>query len=354
MTSRPGTLCLSAIAALLLVAAGGWWWLHGRMPSDVSTKSKGIEVRRIGAARPTTLASNSTPAEVAAKTAVGPSLALPPDNAPLAEVFDELKARADAGDAHAACRLAVDLLDCGAVDATAQGQLDGLRTREATSEHKGNLTEANGYAEMQAQVVAAQQRCARIGQDQIALAGNYLRAAAKAGVPEAMLRYADGQGFGRALGLAALRDPNFDTWRREAPEMMRASLAAGRPGAAMVLADAYRTDTQAYFSALVPNDATQARAYSVLFLRLMGKDAPAGAATVAPETLAQMRAAGIDTSAMDPTPDELRQAEAQADQMYRDYFGGRPLTDKRSMSRWLVVGPRTTLATDTSAPPRCN
>ena len=353
MTSRQSTRRLAVIAALLLSAAGGWWWLHGRIQSDVSTPSTGIEAPSTGAARSTTTANNSTPADVAKKTTAGPVRPLPPDNTPLADVFDELTSRADAGDAHAACRLAVDLLDCGTLNASEQGQLDGLRKSEIAAEKKGNLSEANGYAEMQSQLVAARQRCAGIDEEHIEMAGKYLRRAAKAGVPEAMLRYADGQGFGRAPGLSALRNPDFDAWRREAPNFMRASLQSGRPEAVLALADAYRTDSETYFSALVPNDVVLARAYYVVYLRLLGKNAPADKPMSA-EELAQLRRAGVDTSAANPTPDQLRRADAEADRLYRSYFEGRPLTNRRSVARWLMVGPRITTEREAAPPPRCN
>ena len=42
----------------------------------------------------------------------GSAVALPPPGTPLAEIFDELKARADAGDADAASRLFQDLQHC--------------------------------------------------------------------------------------------------------------------------------------------------------------------------------------------------------------------------------------------------
>lgn len=355
MTTRRQTLRLTTIATLLVAAAGGWWWLHQRSPPDArGAPTATFAATPDAAPQPS---KDATVAQDAMKTAspAGPARPLPPDDTPLADVFAELKSRADAGDAHAACRLAVDLLDCGAIERNAAQQFDRLRTREDMSDRKGELDEANRYADMQARLLAARQRCARIDADQIAMAGDYLRRAAKAGVPEAMLRYAVGQGFGGGSPLAALRDPGFDAWRRDAPAMMQASLRDGQPEAVAMLADAYRDDDTLLFSALVPNDTVQARAYHVLRQRLLGRAGPADTSPVTPEVLAQMRAAGIDTRAMSPTPDQLRQADAHAGRLYRDYFGGRPLADPKSIGQWLSVGPRLgTGPDDPAAPARCD
>lgn len=234
---------------------------------------------------------------------------LPPEDAPLAQVFDTLKQRADAGDAHAACRLAVKLLQCRnlpTLQALAGGATEeGGHDNEADYSREGNLAAANFFAEAKLRLLEAQERCKDISKEQNAFAARYLHQAARAGISDAIVRYADGQAFDPMAMFGMLRDPAFDAWRREAPELAMQALRQGNPKAAFLLYGAYSSD-HSLFAGLVRDDPVQARAFRLLLETLKG----------APHRRDDSLA-----------PAQQEAAEALADRMYRDDFHGRPLSD---------------------------
>ena len=236
--------------------------------------------------------------------------ALPPQDAPVAQVFDALKQRADAGDAHAACRLAVDLLRCRdlpMLQAVAASPAEGGHDKEADFAQRGNLAAANFFAEAKPGALEARQQCEGVSKAQAALAARYLRQAARAGIADAIVPYVDGKAFDPLAMFGMLRDPQFDAWRREAPELAMQALREGEPKAVSLLYGAYSGD-HSLFAGLVRDDPVQARAFRILLETLQG----------APHRR---------DDALAPAQQEA--AEALADRMYRDDFHARPLSGDR-------------------------
>jgi len=105
------------IAAIVIVAlAAGWWLGRGTAPArgsmaaenaDADSGHSRVNARANAPKRPVAHTQSSTPANTASV-----SKPLPPPGTPLKQTFDELKARADAGDVEAASRLLRDTLRC--------------------------------------------------------------------------------------------------------------------------------------------------------------------------------------------------------------------------------------------------
>ena len=239
------------------------------------------------------------------------SAALPPADARVPAVFAELQQRADQGDAHAACRLAVSLLDCRALDSWPQPVDPDEEERMLERAH--GAAAANFAAQLRLGMIAARQRCAGVTDAQKALAPHYLRQAARAGVNEALVRYADGATFPQDGPFRVLRDPAFDLWRSEAPAMMQRALHQGEPAAVAILWMAYTSDTS-FFTGLVPDDRVRGAAFRLLMSRLSGKGS---------RPLENL------------TSDEIRRAREEAARMHRDFFGNEVIAADGSLQAAL-------------------
>lgn len=192
---KPGRILLTVA---LLVAAGASFLLLQPAPETVEP----------AAAKAPPAQLTGLPLDVSAK----PSRDIPRFDAggvpaprqPLPPV-PALVARADSGDARAACQLAAELHLCREQAVMARGQ-------------------PSPPAE------PASERCAVLLERHVGQHFAWLRQAAFAGEPEAMLRYAVGEAFGMpGESYAFLRSPDFDTWRREAPAMLQTLFEAGYP-----------------------------------------------------------------------------------------------------------------------------
>lgn len=255
----------------------------------------------------------------AARRPADPSPPLPPLPAPglpLAEQLDALVARADAGDGHAACRLAMRLQRCGHASRVVErlhahmAGFDAVVARE-TPERAARLDDMLDAHQ------SALRDCAGLSPALQSRAGEYLRQAALAGVPDAMISYAAGHhldfgggvayvGAGGGFGgdYAWLRDPAFETWRREAPRMMDAALADGRLDAVHLLHIAYFPER----GPLLP-------------LRLILPADPVRAAAL--ERLQQLLFNSRGLTRVDVTPAQAHDAAELAGRWHREYFGER-------------------------------
>lgn len=231
---------------------------------------------------------------------------LPPADAPLALILGPLQERADRGEGKAACRLALELVRCAQIR-----WWDGVQTRRASSfydeaqhEKAGRLDAADQAAMSNLWHLERMQACTAVSDDLLARRGDYLRQAALAGEPEAMLRYADGQHFPMdARGVFA--DPGFEAWRREAPVMLQRALASGHPDAVLQNAFARMSDF-GYLASLVPDDMEQAQAYMHLYTRVYGRPEPLGTARL-----------GIESQ---------RRVREMSARLHQQYFNGRTFT----------------------------
>jgi hypothetical protein len=290
---------LVAVCALVGVALTAAWWtptgfreaVAAMIPARSAAGASGTVDPRVPASA----------ARAHERNRAGDFEPLPPINAPLANTYALLKQRADHNDGHAACRLAVDLISCRnlpLLQMVADGP-DG--ENEAMFAKQGNLEAANAFAEMKLASIRARQRCEGITLAQTARASVYLKQAAQAGIGDAVVRYADGQGFDPRGMFGVLRDPGFDAWRREARAMALRALRQGNRDAAQLLWLAYSGD-YSLFGGLVADDAVQSQAYQVLLDRLYGR-------TTRPSPALSAR--------------QEQEAEATGERMHRHYFDGR-------------------------------
>lgn len=197
--------------------------------------------------------------------------------------LSELAARADGGDARAACQLAAELQAC-----RQQAVLAGPRR---VGSDKGPPA-----------------RCSELVEKYGDRHFTYLRQAAFAGEPEAMLRYAMGEAFGvPGESYAFLATPDFDTWRREAPAMLQTVFEAGYPEAALHLMLAQEPMLGGQLTALLPPDPLRERARAGLLVLFAGQH-PEAAKIV------------ISLPQVDPALDQ--EAQALARRWHVEYFNG--------------------------------
>lgn len=237
--------------------------------------------------------------------------ALPPAGTPVLDFFDGLKKRADAGDARAACRLAVELIRCRtSAETTSRGGLDQMRELEEGFAKDEKLVAADWLAARQLRHIEATQRCSGVTETQHRLAGHYLQQAARSGINEALVRFADGQGFHSTQSMyGVLQEPQFEQWRRDAPGFVQQALAQGEPAATQLLIMAY-SDDNSLFAGLVRDDPVAFRAQRLLQARLRGS----------PVTVAT----NLD-------PQQEGQAQAQAARMHRAYFDSAVVPKEKSL-----------------------
>ncbi len=246
-----------------LLAVAGIWWLRSERPSAIGEA-------------PADIASNASPANAAmpaqgdapATPAANSPAPLPPQDAPLAQIIGPLQQRADRGDRKAACRLAMELLRCNYVAFSAGIQTNDGLDYEAKLLREGKIAAADAAASRELHQLERLIDCRAVPEALKARGAHYLVQAARAGEPEAMLRYADGQ-YWRADGRGVLSDPGFDAWRREAPVMLQRALEAGYPDAAFYLHIAYASDL-GFMVSLVEDDPEKALAAHYLHTLLFG------------------------------------------------------------------------------------
>jgi hypothetical protein len=300
---------IAAVLALVL-------FVHGRWSSEPAATSGQPDLAPAAAEAtpPDDPASGREP--VRPRTETGKPL--PPPGTPIAQIVDSLKTRADAGDSRAACRLAVELLRCQHLEQSkAFETADGLPL-DVSMARRGALDAADRMAEMEIRKIQLGQQCQAVEPALIAKAAHYLASAARAGEPEAMLRYATGEHHGVLGELGFIRDPDFERWRRDAPGMLLRAAQAGRVDAANALATAYRTDGGPY-SGLIPDDPLQGQAWRLLVSRLVGSSLP---------TL-ETNDAAIQA-----------QATALAEQWHQRYFNNAVLVGGlAALSRWPLHMP---------------
>ena len=287
---------------LICIICIGAWLLRTVTTHAVAKPSAGsaaIVASHAGDPVPTTVPTSSTrPARA--------SEPLPLADAPVAQIYGGLKQRADAGDAHAACRLAIELIRCRnlpLMEAVTDMPAGGGDNEDAAARN-GKLAEANFFADAKLGVIQARRNCRDVSRGQIALAPAYLHQAARAGLGDAIVRYADGQAFDPRAMFGVLHDPLLDAWRREAPTLVLQALRQGNPSAVFLLYSAYSGDSS-LFGGLIPDDPVQARAYRILVERLLS------------------RTSRPDSSL---TPEQEAAADVFAARMYHEDFHDNPLS----------------------------
>lgn len=253
---------LALVAGAVLVFGPG-------KPSDGQVQSG----TGLSAPRPDPPPREPSPGEPSVTPAPSPNSAaalprMPAADAPLALSLDTLVTRADAGDPQAACRLAMELLRCEYNQHLMATIGAFFHEQEARLEASGELDAADKMAADELAKIEVARQCRAVPEALRTRAPHYLGQAARAGHPEAMVRYADSQHW-PPDGRGVFSDPEFERWRRDAPAMLQRAFAAGVPEAAFVLIDAYQSN-HGMVGALIPDDPVKAEALRLLMVRLHG------------------------------------------------------------------------------------
>lgn len=251
------------LGAVAVLAAASLWYGQRDTPDSLGVAVKPAATAPEAAARDVAA---DPPSDRARGQSPWP--ALPAVDAPLATILLPLSDRADRGDAKAACRLAMELIRCQATAYYLSIGVFNYPGLEKKFEAEGNLKAADSIAANQMELLLRSQECQAVPGDLRDRSAHYLAMAARAGEPEAMLRYADGMHW-PLDGRGVYSGPEFDTWRRDAPRMLRRAFEAGIPEAPFLYWVAYQDDFGA-LSALIPNDPVKAEAIRMLMMRLHG------------------------------------------------------------------------------------
>lgn len=292
MNLKRWALALLSVAAILAV----WWVSLEPKPTPPAPAAE--------RAAPTLgdPAGTDTPSRAAASLPP-----LPLTGVPLREAFPSLRARAESGDARAACRLALELLRCREV---ARESSDEMKQVEATlADPEANVDPALRVqmARQVAMLQGLQRSCAGLPEEASGEAARFLRQAALADEPAALYLYAAGEGFDQRAGFAFIGSPLFDQWRGEAAAMMDRALAAGDARAAHALQQAHLHDI-GLFAGAVADDPLHAHAFGNLVSLLFG------------DTLSQM----FGPQPVPPVPPETAaEAAGMASRWHHEFFGGR-------------------------------
>lgn len=316
------------LAIVLCTAAVIAWW--PRPDSTPATAQASPALPAIPAPTPT--APGPTPSPPATPSPAPPA-PLPAGESRLADLAPLLQARADAGDAQAACQLGVDLLRCQQLDHYRDDFADHIRRQERRAEEKGRLDSADSAAMMLLRYTELQLICDGVDPALVARGGHYLRQAALAGEPDALLRYVAGGSFSNGADLRFIATPEFDQWRSEAPQLLEQALAAGDPGAVLLMLRSHAVDA-GYLAMLLPANRLESETSRALARRVFGDQLPPE-----PPPLPRSR-----------DPELLETADARAAERHARYFGGTrhdlrraahallPLHDLWGNSDWPLPG----------------
>jgi hypothetical protein len=254
------------LALFALVAVGYLIGRDGR-PDDSHS-------RAIISALATAGARDTTPTTTAMSTLARPSSEpLPPVETPLQEIYPTLVARARAGDAAAARRVAVELLRCHA-RRWESGSLE-------SAEEQLKLKRTTAFDPLQAQRAVDQELeriernarlCAQIHDAQTEQRGEWLLRAAELGDDDAAVCYA-AQGSSLQFAPTQFSDAWFATlqhWRERAGPLAQRALDHGYPGAYGLFRRAYLERylgaPSSDFSSTLDADPVSAYAYESLAL----------------------------------------------------------------------------------------
>lgn len=289
---KPGTRPATLAILVLLVAGLAWFQRddlvgHPPRPEDAALPSPTTTSAGTPAAPDSTVAATATPR-------------WPAD-------FQRLRERAESGDARAACQLGAKLLYCASMQMRL-AHLDWAEAAERKHADAGNLVGANLWAEMLAHGLTVRPLCEGLPADAGRQGYDWVRRAALAGEPDAMLLHASGATLvpNTQEGWSFLADGRFEQWRAEAPAMLQARLEQGDPAAVLALLRGYQGDY--YLGWILPPDPDRALALGALG-RLVFSD---------PQSLP----AGWTGRTI--TPVDFRAARAQAQRWHQAYFKGQP------------------------------
>lgn len=284
----------ASVALLVVLLTGLAWWF--------TTSKESVPPDPVTDAGP--LAASASP---------GPALAPTRENVeslPLA--FEGLRLRAEAGESRVACQLGAKLIYCASI----QRFLDrDLQEWVAKSEHilaqEGQLDQANRYAQMQLLAISARRECVGLPAQAGRMGHAWMRRAALAGEPEAMLLHASGETLVTSFedGWSFLQDERFKQWRAEAPAMLQSLLEQGDPAALIALLHGYAN--RQYLGWITVPDPDRALTLSLLAQEVFSRPG-------------DLPSAGYSFDLREPDQRRrYRDAMLQAREWHRQYFDGR-------------------------------
>ncbi len=250
----------------------------------------------------------------------GSATALPPPGTPLKEIFDELKARADAGDAAAASRLFQDMQHCAAAQrlgrflpAFANGMLNGNLPSSPDEIERGDrqLDRVQRGLEFQ-QANAAM--CAGLSPKQMAALVPATLAAAQLGDPQAADCYV---GANLNAWPDVLDNPNWiSDYKNNALPLANAAVQQGDWAMVGLLASANAGNPRNnnMLNQVTGTDTLQAYTYA----KLMSLGQPADT----PPSSRSTNALSMLSSQL--TPEQIQAGDAQAQSLYQQYFNATP------------------------------
>lgn len=187
--------------------------------------------------------------------AAAASLPLPALDAPLAETLDELRRRADAGDARAACRIAAELRRCELVGVQLSVAQRMEAQRPQVQKAMGDQSDPNTkdyfkrMDRFNQSALDASAHCAGVTASDPKEQIRYWRQAALAGHLRSMSMYASGNVFRIRNSLTML--PELEIYRHEAEAMAQRAALAGDAEALLALTRAYAPSEEEMFVDLI-------------------------------------------------------------------------------------------------------
>lgn len=315
---------LAVVFALALAVAGGWLAGRSSGTEDTGEGRTGGESARARTARDTIQvpASNAKPqhaprsdAPTAADTVANElqpnrDAPLPAADAPLGPHMDELRRRARAGDARAACRLAMQLDACARLpmlERFSDAAIAAAVVSPAAAEQDGQSQP------WEASVRRLRRTCANVTPVDDSEAFRWQMQAASAGQPEMLYRAAAHPALSRGDILEHV--PEWRLWREHALDFLSRAIAAGDARAVMMMPEAFGPETDR--PRIAPTDPLR----QYLYARLRSRVAEASGD---PEALSM--AVALERGTQLPA-DRRATAEAEADRLFDAHFAAQPPKD---------------------------
>jgi hypothetical protein len=315
-------LHLLAAFGVLAAAALTAWVLHATDAPSGNGASTAAKANAQNAAISTK--GKSIPAAEAAKaaaarhrmldSAVSNVSGLPPKGTQLKSILAELKARAADGDADAAARLFSDLSTCAQVQRLSQ-MMPGM-ANNVLNNNAMNAQRQNRMLDMVQRDLDFTQdnaaMCAGLNSDDMASLVPATLQAAQTGDAQAANCYV-GANLNNWPGL--LDNPQWiQDYQSNALGLATSALQQGDWAMAQLMAQAYNGNSRNMLNQVTGTNATQAYTYAML----MSLGQPSGAQT------SQRTTNNLNNLSSQLTPDQIQAANAQAQQMYQQYFNSTP------------------------------
>jgi hypothetical protein len=326
---RPIVIALCALA-IVVIAGYGWRRIApgpargaaegiGKKVENAANSTKGKSAAPDGANKPAR--TNAQGRRMLDSAVSNPSARapLPPANTPLKSILADLKARAAAGDAEAASRLFKDLQACAQVQRFNQGMSgfanralngSGTAASPADAQRQNRMLDFVQHNLDYAQNNAAM--CAGLDSDDMTALVPATLQAAQLGDEQATNCYV-GANLNNWPGL--LSNPQWiQDYQTNALNLANSALQQGDWSMAMLMAQAYGGSTRNMLNQLTGSNPAQAYTYA----KLMSLGQPADAQQSQRSTNMLSNLSG------QLTPDQIQAADAQAQQMYQQFFNSTP------------------------------